>query len=71
MAAGQSDNAGWIVATVLAFALGFLGGILMAPRSGQETRKNIGVKAKDVTNIVNRRRQKEGQAESVEDIEAT
>ncbi len=57
-AAGQSDNVGWIVATVLAFALGLLGGILIAPRSGQETRKNIGEKAKDVSSVVTRSRLK-------------
>ena len=57
-ASGQSDNVGWIVATVLAFALGFLGGVLIAPRSGRETRKNIGEKAKDVSSVVTRRRLK-------------
>lgn len=57
-AQGQSDDVGWMVATVLAFALGLLGGILIAPRSGQETRKNLGEKAKDVSGAVTRRKLK-------------
>lgn len=56
LASDQRQNAGWIAATFLALGLGFLLGLILAPRSGRETREKIGERAKNVTSIVNRRR---------------
>jgi gas vesicle protein len=49
------NNSKWAIGAILAAAGGFLAGILTAPKSGKETREDIGATAKIVAKVADKR----------------